>query len=42
MPVAPWQKYQPPRGTGGTGPVGDARGVAVATVAAVGLDGDGC
>jgi hypothetical protein len=42
MPGSPAQKYHPPTGGVGTGPVGDANGVAVATIGAVRADGVGC
>jgi hypothetical protein len=41
MPAAPWQKYHPPAGALGTGPVGVGNGGFVATASAVASDGDG-
>jgi hypothetical protein len=41
MSGSPWQRYQPPAGAVGDGPVGIAKGGAAATASDVMVDGDG-
>ncbi len=41
MSESPWQRYQPPAGAAGAGPIGVGSGVAVSTASDVMLDGDG-